>query len=136
LRSDYLACLAWREKGALILAIGGYLAYSLAPKLHLGTPLSGQLDCPQKRPCPAPKVWDYPTVTVIADNKKRVTLPTKPGERFDVRVMGDGQFVLTRLEPSRPRPAKVTMRKIGRYSVGRLDRPISETALREALATS
>jgi len=42
--------------------------------------------------------------------------------------------VRTRLEPSRSRPAKVTVRTVGRYSVGRLDRPISETALREALA--
>jgi hypothetical protein len=73
-------------------------------------------------------------MTVIADNKKRVTLPTKPGERFDVRVLGDGQFVLTRLEPSTPRPAKVTVRKEGRYSVGCLDRPINEAALKEALA--
>ena len=73
-------------------------------------------------------------MTVIADNKKRVTLPAKPGERFDVRVLREGQFVLTRLEPSRSRPAKVTVRKMGRYSVGRLDRPISETALGEALA--
>jgi hypothetical protein len=73
-------------------------------------------------------------MTVIADHKKRVTLPTKPGERFDVRVLGEGQFVLTRLEPSRPCPARVTVRKVGRYSVGRLDRPIRESALREALA--
>jgi hypothetical protein len=73
-------------------------------------------------------------MTVIADSKKRVTLPTMPGERFEVRVLGDGQFILTRLEPPRPRPAKVTVRKIGRYSVGQLDRPISETALHEALA--
>ena len=73
-------------------------------------------------------------MTVIADHKKRVTLPTQPGERFNVRVLGDGQFILTRLEPSPPRPAKVTVRKIGRYSVGRLDQPISETALHEALA--
>ena len=73
-------------------------------------------------------------MTVIADNKKRVTLPTKPGERFDVRILGDGQFMLTRLEPARPHPAKVTVRKEGRYSVGRVDRPISEAALKEALA--
>jgi hypothetical protein len=53
-----------------------------------------------------------------------------PGERFDVRVVRDGQFMLTRLEPARRRPAKATLRKMGRYSVG----PISVTALREALA--
>ena len=73
-------------------------------------------------------------MTVIADNKKRVTLPTKPGERFDVRIMGDGQFLLTRLEPSSPRPATVKVKKVGHYSVGQLDRTISESALREALA--
>jgi len=73
-------------------------------------------------------------MTVIADSKKRVTLPTRPGERFDVRVLGDGQFVLTRLEPAHPRQAKVRMRKVGGFTVGRVDHPISERALREALA--
>jgi hypothetical protein len=42
--------------------------------------------------------------------------------------------MLTRLEPSQPRPAKVTVKKEGRYSVGCLDRPINEAALKEALA--
>ena len=87
-----------------------------------------------KRTCHASSVWDNPIVTVIADHKKRLTLPAKPGECFDVRVMGDGQFVLTRLEPSPSQPVKVTVRKVGLYSVGRLDHPISEAALREALA--
>jgi hypothetical protein len=74
-------------------------------------------------------------MTVVADNKRRVTLPTRPCERFDVRRVGDGQFVLTRLEPVPVRPAKVTVRKVeGCYSVGRLDRTISEAALRETLA--
>ena len=72
-------------------------------------------------------------MTVIADNKKRVTLPAKPGERFDVRILGEGRFVLTRLEPATSRPARVAVKKSGRYSVGRLDRPINESALREAL---
>ncbi len=79
-------------------------------------------------------MWDNPTVTAIADNKKRVTLPIKPGERFDVHVVGDEKIVLTKLEPSRPRPAKVTVRKTGHYSVGHLDRRISETTLQNALA--
>lgn len=73
-------------------------------------------------------------MTVIADNKKRVTLPIKPGERFDVRIVRDGQVVLTRLEPVRLRLVKVTVRKVGRYSVGSVDHLISETALQEALA--
>lgn len=73
-------------------------------------------------------------MTVIADNKKRVTLPAKPGERFDVRIVADGQFMLTRLEPSQPRLARVKVRKVGRFSVGMLDRPISESGLQAALA--
>ena len=33
-------------------------------------------------------------MTVVADNKKRVTLRVaKPGERFDIQIVGDGQFV-------------------------------------------
>ncbi len=43
--------------------------------------------------------WDNPTMTVIADNKKRVTLPTKPGERFDLQSFGGDKFILTRLAP-------------------------------------
>ena len=75
-------------------------------------------------------------MTVTADNKKRVTLRlAKLGDRFDVRVAGDGQFILTRLEPVRPvRPAKVRIEKRGPYQVGVLDRPIDEKALAEALA--
>ena len=36
--------------------------------------------------------WDNPTMTVIADNKHRVTLPTKPGERFDVKDFAGEKF--------------------------------------------
>jgi len=71
-------------------------------------------------------------MTVITDHRKRVTLPVQPGERFEVRVLGEGQYMMTRLEPLRP--AKVTVRKVGRYSVGHVDRTVSEAALREALA--
>jgi hypothetical protein len=75
-------------------------------------------------------------MTVIADNKKRVTLRlAKPGQRFDVQVSRDGKYILTRLEPVQgPRPARVRIEKHGRYSVGVLDAPIDETALKEALA--
>ena len=41
-------------------------------------------------------------MTVIADAKKRVVLPTaKPGDRFDLQLAGE-KVVLTRLEPARP----------------------------------
>ncbi len=75
-------------------------------------------------------------MTVVADNKKRVTLRlAKPGDRFDVRVSPEGKFILTKLEPVRELPpAKVRIEKRGGYHVGVLDRPINEEALNEALA--
>ena len=73
-------------------------------------------------------------MTVIADNKKRVTLPTKPGERFDLQAVGNDKFILTRLAPVKVRPAKVTLRKKDGFTVGELDHPIDEAALKEALA--
>jgi hypothetical protein len=52
-------------------------------------------------------------MTVIADNKKRVVLPTKPGERFDIQIINSDKFVLTRLAPvEQPRPR--LMKKNGR----------------------
>ncbi len=47
-------------------------------------------------------------MTVIADNKKRVTLPSaKPGDRFDLADSGEGMFVLRRLEPVQARRPKM-----------------------------
>jgi hypothetical protein len=80
--------------------------------------------------------WEIPAVmTVVADNKKRVTLRlAKPGDRFDVQISPGGQFILTKLEPVREAPpAKVRIEQPGRYRVGVLDRPIDEEALKEAL---
>lgn len=73
-------------------------------------------------------------MTVVADNKKRVTLPTKPGERFDLQALGKDKFILTRLAPVKVRPAKVTFKKKGGFTVGKLDHPIDPVALQEALA--
>ena len=73
-------------------------------------------------------------MTVIADNKKRVTLPTKPGERFDVQTVGDKKFILTRLAPIEGRTAKVTFKKVDGFTVGKLGHPINEAALKAALA--
>jgi hypothetical protein len=43
-------------------------------------------------------MWEIPTMTAIADNKKRVTIRTaRPGDRFDVQVAEDGKIVLTKL---------------------------------------
>jgi hypothetical protein len=73
-------------------------------------------------------------MTVIADNKKRVTLPTKPGERFDLQAFGGDQFILRRLAPVKTRPASVKIQKKDGFTVGRLDHAINEAALQEALA--
>jgi hypothetical protein len=52
--------------------------------------------------------WDNPLMTVTADDKKRVVLPSaEPGDRFDLQPSGEGTFVLRRLEPVRPRGSKL-----------------------------
>jgi hypothetical protein len=75
-------------------------------------------------------------MTVVTDNKKRVTLRlAKPGDRFDVRVVSDGNYILTKLEPVQLMgTAKVRIEKRGKYHVGVLDHPINEEAIKEALA--
>jgi hypothetical protein len=76
-------------------------------------------------------------MTITADAKRRVRLGlAKPGDRFDVQVSGDGAFILRRLAPVKraERPAKVTFVREGRFTVGVLDRPIDEDALKKALA--
>jgi hypothetical protein len=72
-------------------------------------------------------------MTVVADNKKRVTLPTKPGERFDLQTVGNDKFILTRLAPVKVRPAKVTFKKVGGYTVAKTDQPIDVDAINRAL---
>jgi hypothetical protein len=75
-------------------------------------------------------------MTVVTDNKKRVTLRlAKPGDRYDVQIVSNGHYILTKLEtvPSRG-PAKVRMEKRGKYHVGVSDQPINEEALKEAIA--
>jgi hypothetical protein len=80
--------------------------------------------------------WDIPTMTIVADNKKRVTLRlAKPGDRFDVQAASDGHYILTKLEPVKRRNASnVRIEKRGQYHVGILDHPINEEALKDALA--
>ncbi len=75
-------------------------------------------------------------MTVVADNKKRVTIRhAKPGDRFDVEIASEGRFILTKLEPVRSaRPVRVRILKKGGYSVGVIGRPISEEAIKRALS--
>lgn len=72
-------------------------------------------------------------MTVIADDKKRVTLPTRPGARFDVQTVGDDKFILTRLVPVELRAAKVTFKKVDGYTVAETDGPIDLNAINKAL---
>jgi len=80
--------------------------------------------------------WELPPdMTVVADRKHRVTLRrAKPGERFDLAIPEPGKYVLTKLEPAPPRPARVRIEKHNGYSVGVLGHPIDPEALKEALA--
>ena len=74
-------------------------------------------------------------MTVTADAKKRVVLPVaNPGDAFDLQVSGEGTLVLRPLSIARSRRARVRLKKQGRFTVGVLDQPINEAALKEALA--
>jgi hypothetical protein len=47
-----------------------------------------------------PVRWDYPIMTVKADEKKRVVLPSaKPGDVFNIEFAG-GKILLTKLVPN------------------------------------
>lgn len=69
---------------------------------------------------------------VIADSKKRVTLPTKPGERFDLQVLSDDKFILTRLMPVERAKTIRLVKKHG-YTVGIGTRKISQAEVRKHL---
>ncbi len=71
-------------------------------------------------------------MTVIADNKKRVTLPTRPGECFDVQSFGGDKFVLTRLAPVKPR-GKVRLVKKHGCTLAVSPRPITQAETRKLL---
>jgi hypothetical protein len=71
-------------------------------------------------------------MTVIADNKKRVTLPTKPGERFDLQAIGGDKFILTRLVQVE-RKEKVRLVKKHGYTVAVGARKITQAEVRKAL---
>ena len=102
--------------------------------------------CGAKRPCrtsglQAKKscfrrflVGSSPYMTAIADSKHRVTLrQARPGDRFDVEILAEGKYVLTRLETAKPQPSRVRFEKRNEYTVGISDQPVSEQAIRDAL---
>jgi len=70
-------------------------------------------------------------MTVTADDKKRVTLPTRPGARFDVQAFGDDKFILTRMVPVET--ATVRLVKKHGYTVAVSGRTITAAEVRKAL---
>jgi len=70
-------------------------------------------------------------MTVITDSKKRVTLPAKPGERFDVQSFGGDKYVLTRLVPAAA--AAVRLVKKHGYTVAVGGPPVTNAQVRRAL---
>jgi hypothetical protein len=59
-------------------------------------------------------MWDYPTMTITADAKKRVVLPdAKPGDVFACERQDENRFLLVRLAPP-PRPPKKTKAEVRR----------------------
>ena len=74
-------------------------------------------------------------MTVVADSKHRVTLRrATPGDRVDVEIPEEGKYLLTRLEPAKSQVHRVRFEKRNGYTVGVSDQPVSEVAIREALA--
>jgi hypothetical protein len=76
--------------------------------------------------------WDNPTMTVIADSKKRVTLPTTPGERFDLQSINGDKFILTRLAPVE-RPGKIRLVKRHGCTIAVSKRKITQEETRKLL---
>lgn len=71
---------------------------------------------------------------LVADAKKRVTLPTRPGASFELQAHGEDRFILTRVEPVTPRQSLVTVSKRGKFTVARTAHKVSAVAIKEALA--
>lgn len=58
-------------------------------------------------------LWDYPTMTVIADSKRRVLVPgARPGDVFACEEQGNDHFLLVRLNKPAPPKKKRTRAEI------------------------
>ena len=71
-------------------------------------------------------------MTVITDSKKRVTLPAKPGSRFDVQAFGEDKYILTRLEKVTPPRARILKRGGRMYLTN--GRTLTNNDVQQALA--
>jgi hypothetical protein len=73
-------------------------------------------------------------MTITADEKKRVLLPTaKPGEQFDLQIVGSNKIVLTRLKVESETPSEVTFIKKDGYTVGVTGQKVDPETLRQLL---
>ena len=69
-------------------------------------------------------MWDNPTVTVVADTKKRVVVPgAKPGDVFACERQSENHFLLIRLAtpPPPPKKTKAEVRRALRSSKMKFD---------------
>jgi hypothetical protein len=59
------------------------------------------------------RAWDYPTMVVVADTKRRIVLPkpAKAGDVFECVPQGEG-YVLERLRPAPRQKPPVSKRRI------------------------
>jgi hypothetical protein len=70
-------------------------------------------------------------MTVTADSRKRVIIPCKPGEQFDLQTSGNGVLLLRRLEPvSTPVVTPVRTKEGFIMLRKKLDRTLVVTAVR------
>jgi hypothetical protein len=71
-------------------------------------------------------------MTVTADDRQRVMLPVKPGDRFDVRISNEGKVVLTPLVPAE-NPDRIRLVKKHGYTVAVGTRRITQEEVRKLL---
>jgi len=77
------------------------------------------------------QVWDYPTMTVKTDEKRRVVLPSaKPGDVFNVEF-SNGKILLTKLVPAESR--LVRARKVKGVVMGAQDVEMDPEAIVAAI---
>lgn len=73
--------------------------------------------------------------TLTVDDDNRIRLPdVKPRQVFTHEKEAGGRIILTPVEPSEPKSAKVRFVKKDGFTVGITDQPVSEEAIKEALA--
>ena len=71
-------------------------------------------------------MWDFPTMSVVVDSKRRVRLPdlVEPQQEYSAERTSPGVIVLRLQQPVEDKPAKVTITMENGYTVGSVDRPI------------